>query len=105
MSIKFERAVAYLRKKRIYLADAKSTHQYTPHNPEHLKDNHVRVTKGGLVMQPTDNPISAWFGVTELELLPLETDAEREKRLIAQANRKALSPEELFNHLMGNEHK
>ena len=60
-------------------------------------------------MQPTVDPITAWLdaetGHTELSIQPLETEEERKQRLINAANRKALKPENLFEHLLGVEHK
>lgn len=45
MCKKFEKAVEYLRKRRIYRGDVNCNHRYEQHDPELLKDTSVYVTK------------------------------------------------------------
>lgn len=51
------------------------------------------------------DPITAWLdaetGYQPLELVPAETEEQRNARLIREANTKPLGPQDLYYHLIG----
>jgi len=53
------------------------------------------------------DPITAWLdnetGYQSPDLVPVETEDQRNARLIREANTHPLSPAELFDHLIGVE--